>query len=94
MKDKKAEKTILCLIAELYEENKNLKEDVTYLVKDNRAFQGDVTIYKDCIKNLRNTLSVVSKHLENASKDLGTVSLDEVAALQKMIAATLEATKM
>ena len=43
------ENNILQMIADYYEENKSLKEEVEYLQKDNADYMADVEIYKNKI---------------------------------------------
>lgn len=85
------ENNILQMIADYYEENKSLKEEVEYLQKDNADYMADVEIYKNKINILRNALGVILHHVEDAQDpDRLAIYEDELVKMELVIKSALE----
>lgn len=85
------ENSILQMIADYYEENKRLKEEVEYLQKDNSDYMSDVEIYKNKINILRNALGVILHHIEDAQDpDRLAIYSEELDCIANVINSALE----
>ena len=85
------ENSILQMIADYYEENKRLKEEVEYLQKDNSDYMSDVEIYKNKINILRNALGVILHHIEDAQDpDRLAIYSEELDCMEKIVNSALE----